>query len=67
MGRCCSETVLESASWFVVGYWELVSFCELGMFFDDALNGSEVKLLDRVVRVAIFERGMECKGAKRWW
>lgn len=50
-----------------MGYWELVSFYELGVFFDDALNGSEVKLLDRVVRVAIVERGMECKRAKRWW
>lgn len=67
MSRCRSETVLESASWFEARYWELVSFCELGVFFDDALNGSKMKVLDRVVRVAVVERGMECKRAKRRW
>lgn len=66
MVRCCSEVVLESVSGFEARYWRLVSFCELRMFFDDALNGSKVKLLDGIVREATVEGWMKCKRAK-WW
>ena len=61
----CSKTVLESGTRFRARHWKLVSFCELGMFFDDALDGSEVKLLDGIVRKASVETGMESQRAKR--
>lgn len=65
MNRRCSETVFESATRFRARDWNLVSFCELGIFFDDALDGSKVKLLNGIVLKATVETGMESQGAKR--
>ncbi len=41
--------VLASELGFEAGYWRCVSLCELGMFFDDALNSSKVELLEGVI------------------
>lgn len=67
MNRRCSETVFESATRFRARDEKLVSFCKFGMFFDDALDGLEVKLLNGIVRKATVETGMESQGAKRRW
>lgn len=41
--------MIESGTEFRARHWRLISVCELGMFFDDALDGSKVKVLNRIV------------------
>lgn len=55
MSWCFSEVVFEKVTRFKARYWRLVSLCELRMFFDDALDGSKVKLLDGIIREASVE------------